>query len=497
MTYYGVCNCGQTVNGPQVEEDQCNLPCSGDSSEKCGGDNSFSIYTDPTFRPIDDTPDYAKLGCWTDDSSLGRALVFRQDQLDSATLTSTKCLDACHKGGFPFAGTQFGGECYCGVVIGNGTQAADGSECNMPCNGAGDEVCGGPRRLTLYVSKELESLKPCGTDPYTTTKETPKMTETTCQCPPQTSATKETQTTMKTPTATETPPGTESSSKAETPTTTEERPVCTETMVSPPECEYKCGKWCSKPLPDWHDRNTCKKAYSSCRAQVSSCFKQAGWPGSRGCKDFFRWCRDIKRHCYGPCRRKERADVCGKDEYLADHKPKGAQPPAVSTTVLPCTTQPPTQTMTPTPAPTQTGICKQPSNPSLGYGPGNPVGGVPLPVFTCKKAKKNTKVCDAPCKEQYNKCIKAYNEECKDRRCTNRLLARSGGGVLDSGADLYERTPGWSQNPWGGRILCQWQYWDCKQKNAHVKCRPTKSSNKSDSDDSDDDSSDDDSSDDD
>jgi hypothetical protein len=111
LTYYGVCYCGQTVNGPQVDNAQCNLPCSGNSSEICGGNNYFSIYQDPTFPSAADVTiaDYHSLGCWTDDSSYGRALVYQQTQLNSSTLTTEECLQTCRDGEFPFAGTEFSG----------------------------------------------------------------------------------------------------------------------------------------------------------------------------------------------------------------------------------------------------------------------------------------------------------------------------------------------------------------------------------------------------
>jgi hypothetical protein len=111
LVYYGVCYCGQTVNGPKVEEAQCNLPCNGNNTQTCGGNGIFSVYQDPTFLPVEDVTleDYDPLGCWSDDSSMGRALVYRQDKVDGASLTTEKCLQACRDGGFPFAGTEFGG----------------------------------------------------------------------------------------------------------------------------------------------------------------------------------------------------------------------------------------------------------------------------------------------------------------------------------------------------------------------------------------------------
>ena len=114
LEYYGVCYCGQTVDGPQVDESQCTLPCSANSSEICGGDNTLSVYQDPTFLPINNQTiaDYASLGCWTDDSSLGRALGYPQDAVFGNSMTTETCLQACKDGGYPFAGTEFSGKIF-------------------------------------------------------------------------------------------------------------------------------------------------------------------------------------------------------------------------------------------------------------------------------------------------------------------------------------------------------------------------------------------------
>lgn len=112
LEYYGVCYCGNTVRGQQLPEESCNYPCTGNSSQTCGGTDIISIYQDPTFLPVDEVTvaDYDHLGCWTDDSEFGRALAYPQDQLDGSTLTTEKCLEACREGGYPFAGTEFGGK---------------------------------------------------------------------------------------------------------------------------------------------------------------------------------------------------------------------------------------------------------------------------------------------------------------------------------------------------------------------------------------------------
>lgn len=56
---------------------------------------------------------------------------------------------------------EFGQECYCGVVLGNGTTPLASTSCNMPCKGDSTETCGGRNALNIYVATDLESSQPC------------------------------------------------------------------------------------------------------------------------------------------------------------------------------------------------------------------------------------------------------------------------------------------------------------------------------------------------
>ena len=138
---------------------------------------------------------------------------------------------------------------------GNDTVPLDSSQCNMPCTGNAAESCGGSGTLDLYVATDLESLQPCGSVP-----------------PPVSSTT----TTSSTTSSTTPPPSTTPPS------------LCTSTVtVTPtPTCEYKCGNWCSKPLPHFNDGGSCKTAVTNCLVQTTSCFLQAGWPDSLNCFHF-------------------------------------------------------------------------------------------------------------------------------------------------------------------------------------------------------------------
>ncbi|KAK7989480.1 hypothetical protein PG989_009795 [Apiospora arundinis] len=163
LAYVGTCYCGNTVAAQKVDSSLCYRECSGNSSEICGGDASVAVYKDTTFPDITakTTDVYTPLGCYTDNAD-ARPVFFRQDSLNTSSLTTKACLQSCLSGGFPYAATEFGQECYCGVVLGSGIFTVSSSECNMPCNGNAEEMCGGPSRQSVYHARELECNEPCG-----------------------------------------------------------------------------------------------------------------------------------------------------------------------------------------------------------------------------------------------------------------------------------------------------------------------------------------------
>ncbi|KAK6081663.1 WSC domain-containing protein [Seiridium cupressi] len=430
LAWYGSCYCGQTVDRATVDSSQCSLPCDGNKTETCGGDTQINVHQDPTFLPVNETivDEYVGLGCYTDESSHGRALFYQQD-LDIESVDTETCLKSCLTGGFPFAGTEYGQECYCGVVMGNETSQADASECAMTCKGNSSETCGGPNRLTLYVAKDLLSLQPCGYEPPENS------TSSTASSTASSSSSSSVSSTSIITTST---------------STTSSAPLCTSTTITPPSCEFKCGKWCSSALPDWSDSAGCLTAWSSCALQVTSCFKNAGWPDAMDCFNFVEWCSDIKGYCGSSCKGK----TCGtKSECLEKSPPTNGRPGTTSTSVYPCTTiatttkAASTTSSKPTsskptsscPVPTPTGICKQPQNSRDGYDVGAPVGGIQLPVLTCNNLEaqynagnifklytesdstkcgsyprsKYPEACADACKAQYDDCLDVYAEGCK------------------------------------------------------------------------------------
>ena len=423
-------------------------------------------------------------------------------------MTVESCLTACKDQGYPFAGVEFGSQCWCGVVLANDTQKVDTSQCAMPCNGNSKEICGGSAKINVYVANDLESLEPCGYVPPASSSST--------TYPP-------TSTTYP-PTSTTTPPTTyppTTTPPTSTKPTTSSSPVCTPTVVTPPKCEYGCGKWCSDNLPDWNDQNGCNNGKSQCKLQVADCFTNAGFPDNMKCFDFAQWCKNIDSYCSAPPRGK-----CSKSDCFSRNPPKAGQGyPTTSTITVPCKptsskAAPTTSSTTTTtcPIPTATIICKQPPSRQYGYGPGNPVGGIELPVVTCNDIKQDynagnqfklytskdsskcgsyrrtqcSNACADACKSQYDQCSATYAQGCKanSNGGGGHPSGGYGSGGYGSGGkfkwmahrdaspanyfDFAASSPakrnwgGWTDNWSTASNKCYTQYKDCLSENQYV-----------------------------
>ncbi|KAK6856161.1 hypothetical protein PG995_008312 [Apiospora arundinis] len=390
LTYGGVCYCGPSINSEAypVPDDYCNMTCSGNSNEKCGDNGYINIYEDTTFPSTLGltTKDYQPVGCWADNGlSSGRALGYFQEQLSSSALTTEMCLQACLDAGFPYAGTEYAGQCFCGVVKNSETYQIGNGNCTTACSGNPNEICGGGGAINIYECKSLLSNQPCGSDlipptttstyapppPYSTPKppstsktstpqppptSTPKPPTSTYQPPPPPSTTPKPptstyqpppppSTTPKPPTSTYQPPPPPTTTP-KPPTTTPKPPpstttgsLCTTTITIPPKCEYKCGeKFCSNPLNDWDDEKGCMDAHSSCKMQVLGCFKVAGWPNAMDCFNFHEWCNTIKYYCK---KKSYYGEEFGKEHCYHNYPPVGYPPTFHDDVHLPLQVVPP------------------------------------------------------------------------------------------------------------------------------------------------------------
>lgn len=53
------------------------------------------------------------------------------------------CMDICIEGGYTYSGTQYGHQCFCGGEDTDHLKHGESADCDMPCAGDENEMCGG------------------------------------------------------------------------------------------------------------------------------------------------------------------------------------------------------------------------------------------------------------------------------------------------------------------------------------------------------------------
>lgn len=448
-------------------------------------------------------------------------------------MTPQACIAACKAGGFPHAGVEYGGECWCGALKADDSVSVSSEECAMPCNGDSSQTCGGRGRIHIYLAEGFQSDEPCGeeepdvpicpapsvpvpsssaavpsepavpsssaapSEPASSEPAVPSSSAEPSAPAPSSSAAPSAPASSEpaAPSSSDepsvppapsssavpsepavpssTPPAVTSSAVVTTPapsqpppTTSSAPATCTTEVVIPPSNEYCCGRWCSDPLPDFDNKVGCLVAKGKCVLQTAACLGTAGWPGSLECFKFGQWCHDLGAYCLTKCKP---GKDCSKDDFFSEKPPRAGGQPTTTTSTVPCTeTAEPTPTPTVPVVPEPTSICVQPKNRLLGYGPGNPVGGIEMPFVTCNDVEEefnhgfhfkqylfaNSLRCPAyrrdqvegacvdACKEQGETCRNVYAQEQKQRK-----------GFL-----------GWV----AATALCKTQEVDCLKENKHV-----------------------------
>lgn len=174
--YSSECYCDNNVqNGGAPASSGCNMLCSGNQTEICGGSSRLSLYsvdgvvprapdpTSPAVTPTGTTPaptgfptGWSAQGCWVD-SNQNRILSFKAP--DSQTLTPQSCALTCSNAGYTVSGTEYSTQCFCGKGISNGgVRATADTECSSACSGDTKQKCGGPERLSI-VSQGAPSVQ--------------------------------------------------------------------------------------------------------------------------------------------------------------------------------------------------------------------------------------------------------------------------------------------------------------------------------------------------
>jgi hypothetical protein len=62
-------------------------------------------------------------------------------------MTTERCIEYCREKNFPYAGTQYGQQCFCGITYG---KSGPSGNCTMPCAGNSSQICGGGWANSVY-----------------------------------------------------------------------------------------------------------------------------------------------------------------------------------------------------------------------------------------------------------------------------------------------------------------------------------------------------------
>lgn len=171
--YFGVeygsrCYCGNTLTASTLPNSSCNVACSLNSNEVCGGSNALNVYQNTNYvaSTASSTP-AASASASTSTSSLSllagtRAIGCYADNTVSRSLsilaysnsanTPSTCASTCRSLGYKFSGTEYSTQRYCGNYLLNSAAPSTGlasSGCSMTCSGDSSQICGGSSRLNI------------------------------------------------------------------------------------------------------------------------------------------------------------------------------------------------------------------------------------------------------------------------------------------------------------------------------------------------------------
>lgn len=146
LQFSNQCFCGNSYGRyGRVPDQQCRMGCAGNRRQKCGSSWRNSVYRvgGPLKPPINTRAGY--LGCFKDTSQRDLPSAF----VSRGTMNVGQCKSHCQKGGFRFAGVQYGRQCFCGNTHGRYGRVPE-HKCNMRCAGNRNQTCGGSWHNNIY-----------------------------------------------------------------------------------------------------------------------------------------------------------------------------------------------------------------------------------------------------------------------------------------------------------------------------------------------------------
>lgn len=116
------------------------------------GSTGVSTFTTPTGTGF--PAGWSYQGCYVDAVN-GRILPYHAP--DSQTLTQQTCAALCAAAGYTISGTEWAQQCLCGNSIINGAVESAEADCNTPCTGNSNEICGAGDSMSI-VSRGVPAV---------------------------------------------------------------------------------------------------------------------------------------------------------------------------------------------------------------------------------------------------------------------------------------------------------------------------------------------------
>lgn len=104
------------------------------------------------------TPGWTYSGCFTD-TVTPRSLGSGRFEYWGKPITSSGCISQCDSLGKKIAGTEYGGQCFCGDVLVGSKPATNADACGIPCEGDKEEVCGGRAVMSVFKKTAVSKRK--------------------------------------------------------------------------------------------------------------------------------------------------------------------------------------------------------------------------------------------------------------------------------------------------------------------------------------------------
>ncbi|KAF9477668.1 WSC-domain-containing protein [Pholiota conissans] len=158
--------------GVPANDGGCNMPCTGNAAEICGGPNRINVFqnsasspppppppltttTTTTTTPPAPTPTikttvgtFQYKGCFWDVVNTNQRTLANGVTVPGG-VSIDGCTAACKAAGYPLAGLEFGQECWCDTYMELVNHTPD-ADCNKPCQADATELCGSGNRLAVY-----------------------------------------------------------------------------------------------------------------------------------------------------------------------------------------------------------------------------------------------------------------------------------------------------------------------------------------------------------